>query len=654
VGDVIVLIPLGVIGLIRWLSWLVRRIPAVLYRSYESDHVEPMSLVTPVYQEDPELFRQAIESWLANDVAEIICVIDQTDKASIEVARNYPVQIIVTDVPGKRDALRKGWEAATSPIVALVDSDTLWARDAREQILKPFEDPMIGGVGTRQNVYNPENVWQNINDMYLDYRYFDEIASQTRVSRAVSCLSGRTAAYRRELLLEVSDDFMGEKFLGVPCNSGEDKRLTSLILERGHQTYMQRNARVWSTFPPDPSTFFKQRLRWSRNTWRSDLRALKRRWIFRHKFLAFTTIDKAVASFTLMVAPAYMTWGLINLNWGLVSALTVWWIISRAAKHLPHLHRKPLHFFIIPIFVLVSFAVALVKIYALLTVRKQRWLTRQVEVIDGEIVRTGDDEPAPVTADRNDEQRVLVGASVAASQHGSGPGPQARAAVAGPALGPVRPDFPVKVNPWTAPGAPVEAAPSAAGPPPAPVEPEIPTGPVVEPPAPVEPVVGREVSADPPTEDRTLDPDPIPTEDRTWDPDPIPTKVDPPDQSTEPAAAEVEVEVPSEPQAETNVPARLEAPPPTGSPVRGLAPPTGSPVQGIAAPTSFAEAMAAVTRQLPRRTAESDDVAGEGEDPNSPYQNKEEMVDALLAELVDLPLRGRRKAQQRFDQEEGA
>lgn len=394
------LVPLGLIGLIRWISWLIRRVPAALYRVYESDYDAPVALVTPVYQEDPEIFRAAIESWLANDMDEIICVIDVTDVRSIAIAKEYPVQIIITDVPGKRDALRKGWEAATAPIVALVDSDTLWARDVKQQVLKPFDDPEIGGVGTRQNVYNPENLWQNINDMYLDYRYFDEIASQTRVGEAVSCLSGRTAVYRRDLLLEISDEFMGERFWGRPCNSGEDKRLTSLILERGHKTYMQRNARVWSTFPPDPTTFFKQRLRWSRNTWRSDLRALWRRWIFKHKFLAFTTIDKAVASFTLLIAPTFMVIAIATGAWFVVAALLGWWLISRSAKHLPHLHRKPVHFFLIPAFVLVSFAVAFVKIYALFTIRTQRWLTRDVAVDDeGQIVRTGDDNERATDVD---------------------------------------------------------------------------------------------------------------------------------------------------------------------------------------------------------------------------------------------------------------
>jgi hyaluronan synthase len=396
--NIAILVPLGIIGFIRWLSWLIRRVPAALYQAYDSDFDAPMSLVTPVYQEDPAIFRAAIESWLANDVDEIICVIDATDLRSQQVASEYPVTVIVTDVPGKRDALRKGWEAATSPIVALVDSDTLWARDVKRQVLKPFADKHVGGVGTRQNVYNPSSAWQHINDMYLDYRYFDEIASQTRVGKAVSCLSGRTAVYRRDLLLRISDDFMNERFMGLPCNSGEDKRLTTLTLKAGYLTYMQRTARVWSTFPTQTSMFFKQRLRWSRNTWRSDLRALRSGWIYQHKFLAFTTMDKAIGGFTLMISPIFMGFAIANEQWNIVAALGVWWWVSRAAKHLPHLHRKPSHFFLIPVFVIVSFLVALTKIYALLTVRRQRWLTRDVEVVDGRLQRTSAGGGAAVTA----------------------------------------------------------------------------------------------------------------------------------------------------------------------------------------------------------------------------------------------------------------
>ena len=386
--------PLGVLGLVRWSFWLVRRIPAVLYEPVETDHRAPLSVVVPVYQEDPAVFAAAIESWLANAVAEVILVIDSSDAVCRDIAAGYPVTVVVTDVPGKRDALRKGWNAASTELVALVDSDTVWAPEVAAEVCKPFADPQVGGVGTRQSVYQGSGFLARITDMFLDHRYFDENASQTYLGRAVSCLSGRTAVYRRELLCEIEDEFMDETFWGVPCLSGDDKRLTTLILERGHLTVLQRTAEVWSTFPITWKIFCKQRLRWARNTWRSDLRALSKPWVYRHPFLAFTMADKAISAFTLLVGPAFMIYSLAVQNWAFCVVLALWWQISRSAKLLPHLRRRPSSFFFIPGYVAVSWAMALIKIQALVTIRKQRWLTREVAVENGEVVRTGDG-PAP-------------------------------------------------------------------------------------------------------------------------------------------------------------------------------------------------------------------------------------------------------------------
>ena len=360
----------------------------MLYRPVLDTYRLPMTLVVPVYQEDPRIFAAAIESWLANDVEEVILVIDASDKLCQEVARRYPATVLITTVPGKRDALRRGWRRARTELVALVDSDTIWAPDVATEVCKPFADPRIGGVGTRQSVYGARGFLARITDMFLDHRYFDENASQTFLGKAVSCLSGRTAVYRRQLLLEVEDDFMDETFWGVPCLSGDDKRLTTLILERGYGTYMQRTAEVWSTFPDQWRIFFRQRLRWARNTWRSDLRALSRGWVWRHPFLAYTMIDKGVAGFTLLLGPIFMTIALVNQNWIFAIVLALWWQISRSAKLLPHIRRRPSSFFFVPGYVFVSWIMALIKIHALLTIRRQRWLTRQVALENGEVVRT--------------------------------------------------------------------------------------------------------------------------------------------------------------------------------------------------------------------------------------------------------------------------
>jgi hyaluronan synthase len=389
-SDWLYYLPIATLGMLRWIGWLIRRVPAAFYRPVRNDHREELTVVVPVYQEDPRILEYAIESWLRNDVAEVILVIDSSDRTCREVADRFPVRVLVTDVPGKRDALRRGWEAASTPLVALVDSDTIWADDVATQVCMPFADPAVGGVSTRQNVYNPSGFLQRVNDMYLDYRYFDENAAQTVVGRAISCLSGRTAVYRRQLLVDVADDFMAEEFLGVPCMSGDDKCLTSQILQRGHLTVLQRTARVWSTFPGEPRTFFRQRLRWSRNTWRSDIRALFiDRWAWRYPFLAYTMLDKAVGSFTLLAAPVFMTLAIVRQDWFFVGLLGIWWWLSRAVKMLPHLRRRPSSFFLIPPFVLLSFGMAVIRIIALVTIRKQRWLTRPVAVVDGAVVRTG-------------------------------------------------------------------------------------------------------------------------------------------------------------------------------------------------------------------------------------------------------------------------
>jgi cellulose synthase/poly-beta-1,6-N-acetylglucosamine synthase-like glycosyltransferase len=387
--DYLYWVPLGLLGVVRWAFWLVRRIPATLYRPVRNDHRASMSVVVPVYQEDPHIFELAIASWLQNAVDEVILVIDESDTVCQAVAARYPVTVIVTDVPGKRDALRRGWEAASGELVALVDSDVIWADDAATELMMPFADTGVGGVASRQNVYDPAGFLSRVNDMYLDYRYFDENAAQTYLGRSVSCISGRTAVYRRELLVEISEEFMNETFLGVPCLSGDDKCLTRLILARGHDAVMQRTARVWSTFPSDARTFVKQRMRWARNTWRSDIAALfLERWAWHRPYLAVTMLDKMVASFTVLVAPVYMALAIANQEWRVVLTLFAWWWISRSAKLLPHLRRRPSSILLVPAFVGVTFVMAVVKIYALATIRQQRWLTRQVAVVDGEVVRT--------------------------------------------------------------------------------------------------------------------------------------------------------------------------------------------------------------------------------------------------------------------------
>src|SRR5690242_9758217 len=219
------LIPIGVLGMFRWLMWLTKRIPALFYRPIENDYDTTATIITPVYNEDPVLFRRALDSWAANQPDRIIAVVDVTDTVCMEIARGYPgVDVIPIDIPGKRPALAAGVAASRTELVVLVDSDVIWEPDVLAKLKMPFADPTIGGVGTRQHMY-PTNgarptLWERLADIYLDIRYADEVPATTRWGRAVSCLSGRTAAYRTRLLQGLREPFLNEMFNGRPCMSG--------------------------------------------------------------------------------------------------------------------------------------------------------------------------------------------------------------------------------------------------------------------------------------------------------------------------------------------------------------------------------------------------------------------------------------------------
>ena len=76
----------------------------------------------------------------------------------------------------------------------------------------------------------------------------------------------------------------------------------------------------------------------------------------------------------------------------------------RSAKMLFHLERRPVHLItMMPVYILISFVMSGVKLGALLTIRQQRWLTRDVRVSvkTHQVVRTrqpADPGPAKVTA----------------------------------------------------------------------------------------------------------------------------------------------------------------------------------------------------------------------------------------------------------------
>ncbi|MDP1883777.1 MAG: right-handed parallel beta-helix repeat-containing protein [Candidatus Moranbacteria bacterium] len=384
-GDLaLFLVPLGIIGIWRWSVWLLKKIIALFYRLPDGQLREgTLAIIVPVYNEKPAVFEAALYFWQLNgNPDELIAVIDHSDKDCIGIFRkfaekNATAKLLITSKPGKRPALADGIKLATTEFVALVDSDTIWTEPIKSKVLRPFSDPKVGGVATRQNVYVPDTLSKKLFQIHLDNRYLNEMPFLAAFGDALTCLSGRTAVYRRSAIIQHTDELVEEKFLGQNVISGDDKTLTRLVQKAGWKVRYVQDAVVSTPGFGEISPFLKQFVRWNRNSWRSDLKTLSESWVWRrNKILAFHMIDRFFQPFTLLLGPVYFFVAISRGYWQIIPIFLAWWIISRSIKIYGHLKKYPDDILIMPHYVLFTFVSAVIKIYALLTVGQQGWITR--------------------------------------------------------------------------------------------------------------------------------------------------------------------------------------------------------------------------------------------------------------------------------------
>jgi len=399
VGDVIAeflpYFPLAVAGTIVWGLWLYRVILSRRARPIVSDFSTTTSVVVPSFHEDPDILMRCLDSWRAQDPTEIIIVLDVADIDSyqrIVALGDDRVQPILFHHAGKRSALGVGIRAARYEILLLVDSDTSWTPGLLRNVQMPFIDPAVGAVSTRQNVYQRgSSVWRRIADWLVNLRYNDYVPAMGRAG-AVPCVSGRTAVYRRDAVLPVLDALENEFFLGRRCIAGDDGRLTWLVLASGYKTVYQSTARALSMFPSSFRAFVKQRVRWSRNSYRCYLTAMFKGWLWKVPFVTKVTVLQILLTpVTMGLTIGYLVFSRLELTTLGIWAVVGWLLITRGIRGFSHLAKHPLEIFLLPLVVLTVIMIALpIKLYAFLTMNKQGWLTRHESTVggDGQTART--------------------------------------------------------------------------------------------------------------------------------------------------------------------------------------------------------------------------------------------------------------------------
>jgi N-acetylglucosaminyltransferase len=381
--------PLAVAGVIVWALWLYRCVLSAMARPVVNDFSTTTSVVVPSYHEDPDILMRCLANWRGQHPTEIIVVLDVADTeahARIRALDDPTIRSVLFKHAGKRSALGVGIRMATSELLILVDSDTQWQPDLLKNVQMPFADLEVGAVSTQQNVYERgSSVWRRIADWMVNLRYYNYVPAMGRAG-AVACVSGRTAAYRRDLVVPVLENLENEFFLGRRCVAGDDGRLTWLILASGYKTVHQSSARALSMFPDTFRAFVKQRIRWSRNSYRCYLTAVYKGWLWRVPFVTKVTVLQILLTpVTMGVTIGYLVFSRLEISQAGIIAACLWLVVGRGIRGISHLRRHPLEIFLLPVMTLVVILVALpIKLYAFVTMNKQGWLTRSEDTVGGE------------------------------------------------------------------------------------------------------------------------------------------------------------------------------------------------------------------------------------------------------------------------------
>ncbi len=384
-------VPIGFVGAISWSIWLLRFSLSRAYRPVAPGYTATTSVVVPAYREDPDILAECLETWLAEGPTEVIVVPDLADTEAIaRLQARADTEPRLTVIPfahnGKRSALGVGIRRASKDILVLADSDTRWQPGLLRAVLAPFADPKVGGVGTRQNAHRPRtSAWRRIADWMIDVRYLDYVRAQARAG-AVACLSGRTVAYRRSVVLPVLEHLEDEFFLGRRCVSGDDGRLTWLVLASGYRTVYQSTARAQSMFPDTCRAFIKQRIRWSRNSYRTYLTAMWKGWLWRQPFICqLSVLQIMLTPVTMGFAVTYLIAWVLHPQ-RLIAVVAVCWLLAgRALRGISHLRERPSDIWLLPLVAVMTIVVALpVKAYAFVTMNVHGWLTRRDDRVGAE------------------------------------------------------------------------------------------------------------------------------------------------------------------------------------------------------------------------------------------------------------------------------
>ncbi|MCR5844033.1 MAG: glycosyltransferase [Oscillospiraceae bacterium] len=291
----------------------------------DPEYTPSVTIVIPCFNEEKwirETILRCADQDYPVDKLDLIIVDDGSSDKSVEVIKQT-VRDMCAEGPqynienrvrvffqnynqGKREAMGIGIRNARTELIVFVDSDSFLYPNAIRTLVQPMKDPQMGGVAGRTDVANVYTNWLTKMQAVRYYISFRIMKAAEAYFDSVMCLSGPLSCYRLEVVQEVFDKWINQRFMGQKATFGDDRSLTNYVVEH-YRTGYQDHAICSTIVPNQNRQFLRQQMRWKRSWLRESLRACTFMW----KKQPFMALSFYLGVLVPLIAPIIVLYNLV-------------------------------------------------------------------------------------------------------------------------------------------------------------------------------------------------------------------------------------------------------------------------------------------------------------------------------------------------------
>jgi len=245
---------------------------------------------------------------------EVIFVDDASKDSTVKVVERFGIKVIKQKHAGPAVARNKGMKAAKGRIVIFLDADCKISSNWLREIVKPFEDEKVAGVGVKYETWNKHSWVARFVGYEIEQRH-------NKMGRDVDFLASYSTAFRRDILIKLKG--FDTSFRTA---SAEDNDLSYRIKNLGYNLVFLKNIFVYHRHPESLTNyFFKQ---YNHAKWRISLYAKNTRMMKGDKYAGWETFIQPILflliPLSLLFAKFFFFAVAINLAVNIPAAFIIW------------------------------------------------------------------------------------------------------------------------------------------------------------------------------------------------------------------------------------------------------------------------------------------------------------------------------------------